>query len=713
MKRAIYILMITCSLVPSACMDDTPSPQTGNEPCRLTPRFMQGGSITDSSSAKHEARALVTGIGTSGDGNISEIGVCITGTGHNEYKGMESNGTRYLFKTTDATTWTCYQGDNSSSSSPFSFILNGENATLQAFHPAASTVTELTLTSGSVHTYTIPVTILATQTFAGDKGSECGTTDYLYGSKTKDRGSAETITANALNASPTIYMQHALAQVAFKIQYAADRTPDNEHDCVKSVQLTSSTNRFKVTQTDGAGTMQINDGTLGNLTATGTLTFNATSNTEIPVGNNGSPSVVAYGLVAPIAKPDGTITLNITLGKKGDTTYDRTYTATTTAFNVAWEKGYCYNYNLVLGNNISITQSTVTWENIESSITVTTQEQGIASAEELAAFAQLWNEKGKNGNDYSIYEKYGWTEKDENGASTFKIKLVGPITLTGTKLEDIQWEPIGTETNPLAIPFDGQGWTINIDLTGLGTGTGGTEQKIPGKYAGIIGNSISDISNVKVMTSGAASAVAIEFTEAVYAGILAGKVQGNITNCSAELNNITLLQSNRTSNESLYFGGLAGSCTGNIINSAVYAKATNELKLSYAKAYANSCIGGLAGSVNGKVENCYTRINELSNQDNTNGNPAAGSLVGNKTSTTFSNCHYIEDTTGGSGMTVTNCTREEPDTGVTPQADYTGLCDALNTIAQENNWSTWTEEIPQNTTTVTSVYLFNYRNKTE
>ncbi len=710
MKKTAYISLIFCSYFLSGCRNDVSSLQPEETHCILTPVFMQGGTAGEASMEKVKSRSLVTGInGTSGNGNISKLGVCITGTEHDEYKGMEGSGTRYTFQTTDAKTWTCHQGTDTSSS--FSFTLNGEMAVLQAFHPAGSAVTAIT--SGSTPTFTLPVTIPATQTFAGNTSTECSATDYLYGSKSPTRGSAEAITANALNASPTIYMQHALSQVAFKIQYDANRTADNEHDCVKSVRLISSTSSFKTTQNEASGTMQINDGTLGNLTATGTLTFNATGNTEIPVGNYNSPSVVAYGLVAPISKPGGSITLEITMGKKGENTYDRTYAATTTAFNVAWEKGYCYTYNLVLGNSISITQSTVTWGNIESSVTVTTQEQGISSAEELAEFATLWNKKGKNGNDYSIYEKYGWTEKDENGVGTFKIKLVAPITLTGTKLDEIQWEPIGTENHPLAIPFDGQGWTINIDLTGLGTGTSGTEQRIPGKYAGIIGNSISDISNVKVMTSGAASAVAIEFTEAVYAGILAGKVKGNITNCTAELNNITLLQSNQTASESLYFGGLTGSCEGNIINSAVYAKSTNELKLNFTKASANSCIGGLAGSVTGTVRNCYTRINELSNQNNTNGNPVAGSLIGNKTSTIFSDCHYIEDTASGSGITITNCNRTEPTTGVTSQTNYAGLCDALNAVAQENDWSNWTEEIQENTTTVVSVYLFSYRNKTE
>ena len=712
MKRAIYILMITCSLVPSACTDDTPSPQTGNESCRLTPRFMQGGGgITDSPSENRKARALVTNIGTSGDGNISEIGVCITGTGHNEYKGMESNGTRYLFKTTDATTWTCYQGSNASSS-PFSFMLNGENATLQAFHPAASTVTELT--SGSVHTYTIPVTIPATQTFAGDKSTECSTTDYLYGSKTQDRGSAETITANALNPSPTIYMQHALAQVAFKIQYAVDRTPDNEHDCVKSVQLTSSTNCFKVTQTAGGGTMQINDGTLGSLTATNTLTFNATNGTEATVGNNGSPSLVAYGLVAPIAKPDGTtITLNITLGKKGVSTYDRTYTATTAAFNVAWEKGYCYNYNLVLGNTLNVEQINTTWISAQDIPAVTPKEKGISNAEELAAFTKLWNSNGLTTKadgtyDYSAYEPYGWYEKNNEGKSVFTIKITKSFTVSTTTEK---WIPVGNDAHPLTLPIDGQGWQITFDLSQA-------KQTIAdgSAYAGIIGYAQSSISNIRVLCSagsGSASNNYLEAGNAAYVGILAGKVEGDITNCTIEMQGSTLLSapSSTAASSDFYTGGLVGYCTKNISNCAVYQSLTADgtptgsiLQVS-PTASITEYMGGLAGKVDGTVTNCYTYISQLK-ADNGTGSPVIHAEWLANSNGTFSKCYFMEGTATGCTPTVTSVS--EVSEKITT---LDNLCSLLNTeVETQPSWTKWTEKSGNNSSII-SVFLFNYRNK--
>lgn len=709
MKRAIYILIITCSPLLSACMDDTPSAQTGDELCRLSPRFMQGGSITDPFSASREARTLVTGIGASGDGNISEIGVCITGTGHDEYPGMEGSGTRYTFQTTDAKKWTCYKG-STTSSSPFSFTLNGENATLQAFHPASSAVTAL----ASGNAYTIPVTIPATQTFAGNNRTGCSTTDYLYGSKTQNRGSAETITANALNASPTIYMQHALAQVAFKIQYAADRTPDNEHDCVKSIQLVSSTNCFKTTTTDGSGTMQIDNGTLGSLTGTGTLTFNATSGTEVPVGDNGSPSVVAYGLVAPITKPDGTITLNITLGKKGETTYDRTYTATTTAFNVAWEKGYCYNYNLVLGNKLTVTQVTTTWTDTPTGDTpaVTPKEKGISNANELIAFATAWNEsgltnKGDGTPDYSPYEDYGWYEKDENGKRIFTIKITNSFvisTVAGTT-----WIPIGNDSHPLTIPFDGQGWQISFDLTD------GKQVVADGStYAGIVGYTRSNISNVRILCSfnaGSAGADAennfLESGAATYTGVLVGKSEGEITNCTVEMTGTTLLSKPATSE--VYLGGLVGHCSKNISNCAVYQAYSAGATIKIAPTATSTIyMGALAGKVEGAVNNSYTYIGSLQAEEpttTTSSTVNAGWLTGSGSS--FSACHYY---TG----TPTGCTPGDYSsvTGVQSMTDLTGLCTALNAdLTAHPLWTRWTEVKENTTDQVTSVFLFDYRNK--
>lgn len=706
MKRAIYISFLAVSFIQSACTGDIPSLQTDDTSCILAPVFMQGGGTATVSPQGEASRSLVTGLGNGGNGNISEIGVCITGTGHNEYLGMEGNGTRYTFKTTDGNNWNCYQGTGSSSS--FRFILNGTEATLQAFHPADATVTEIGSTA-----YTIPVILPAEQTYDGNSTTGCSVTDYLYGSKSQTTGSAETVTANNLNASPEIFMQHALSKVAFKIRYDANRTPDAEHDCVKSIRLTSSANDFRVTQGDNTGTMQINNGTLGgNLTQTNTLTFTATSGTEVAVGNNNSETVVAYGLVSPLTStPGGTITLTVTLGKRETTDFDREYAATSTAFKVQWKKGYCYTYNLVLGNSINVDMTPITWETTSSSSSVTVKEQGIGDAASLVSFAQKWNTNGDKGTDNStFYKDYGWEEIDENGNKQFKIKLTGPVLLTGTNLEGLLWQPIGTETHPLTIPIDGQGWQIVIDLTG--TGTGGVAQNIPAKYAGIIGYTKSDIYNLKVGTS-STTANTIEFTEAVYAGLLAGKVEGNIMNCSVELNGITLLNKNESAAEPMYFGGLVGNCTGSIINSAVYANSSYDAKLRFTKASTGSYIGGLAGEITGAaaaIKNCYVRVKELSNQDG-NHKPVAGYMAGMFSGEIFSDSYYIANTVTGSGVTITGCILQSPPaSGVTHCQDFTGLCEKLNAVAEVNEWSTWTEINSASGGEVESVFLFSYRN---
>ncbi|MCD7927211.1 MAG: fimbrillin family protein [Bacteroides sp.] len=713
MKRIIYIPFTVYILLFSACSGDLPEQQP-EDARALQLNFKQEGE--GEAAIVRASDALTTE-----NENIKEIGLCITqGTGYEAYPGRTS--TRYTFKT-GGTGTALYEGDGSSSAST-TFYLIGKDAHIQAFYPNSAVAQT---NSGNV--YTIPVTIPAAQTFTTGGGTpSCDAIDYLYGSGQNSVGDATPITTNAMQASPTtIYLHHALAKVMFTLQCDKDRSPNTEYDCVKSIEISASSgNPFLIEGSSGSA-MQINNGELFGLQSIGTLTFTpATGATPIPIGNAGTPATVACGLVAPLSTtPTNDITLTITLGKNGETTHDRTYTATSTAFKQQWKAGYCYTYKLVLGNILSITQATVTWDKIDSETTVNTEEQGIGSAEKLWEFAKKWNNDTKNPRIISDYEEYGWAEKDKDGNETFKIKLVAPITITGTTDKD-KWTPIGTETSPLTIPFDGQGWTINVDLTGIGTDAV-TQQSIPGAYAGIIGYTTNDISNVKLMTStstGTTASSAIEFTEAVYAGILAGKVEGNVTNCTAELNGITLLQYNGSATSGLYFGGLVGSCTGNIINSAVYAKGTNELKLNFKKAPAGSCIGGLAGAVAGTVNNCYTRITELSNQDATNA-PAAGSLVGNitgaggSTTTTFADCHYIENTSG-SAITVNNCTRRsEPDSGVSTQTDFTGLCAALNAVTQKQNWSTWTEEKtativnPDDAATVVSVFLFSYRGTPE
>lgn len=52
-----------------------------------------------------------------------------------------------------------------------------------------------------------------------------------------------------------IYLQHALTRLIFTIEYKAGRVPDSEYDWVKSISLEGP---FRA----GAGTLQLNDGTL-------------------------------------------------------------------------------------------------------------------------------------------------------------------------------------------------------------------------------------------------------------------------------------------------------------------------------------------------------------------------------------------------------------------------------------------------------------------
>ena len=197
----------------------------------------------------------------------------------------------------------------------------------------------------------------------------------------------------------------------------------------------------------------------------------------------------------------------------------------------------------------------------------------------------------------------------------------------------------------------------------------------------------------------------IEFTEARYAGVLAGKVEGDIVNCSAELNDVTLLNSCTTLTGTMYLGGMAGYCGGNIRNSAVYAASGYSLSVGFTQASANSYLGGLAGTVTGNsVNNCYTRVTRLSNGTSANP-PSTGVLAGDYPAGVFSNCHYI------TGCTIENCTEKSPAGIATEEADFSTLGGALNAVAQANDWATWTEEIDGTTSNVTSVYLFKYRNK--
>lgn len=688
MRQTVYISLSVCLLAFSACGDDISSPQV-EESCILYPDFRPEGLLSIQASTGTRA-ALQTE-----NGEVGNVGVCITAeNSHQPY--LSRRVSRYTFSTEGIG----YEGIGTGEGPMPPFYLTYQNAAIQAFHPSTETATE-----SGVSDYTIPVTISSTQLFrnTADRNKlQCVTTDYLYGSALDIVGDATLVYANDTHTSPAIYMHHALTKVVFTLQFDDNRTPNAACDCVKSIRMTAASgNPFLW----GAGTMQIKDGALAGLSATNELIFTpAGGAAPVAVGVSGTPSMVACGLVAPLSGTPGNITLAVTLGKHGENTYDRTYTATNTAFNVQWQKGYCYTYNLVLGSELTTTSNAITWTEISAPADIEAKERGIGSASELKAFRDTWNahglqlKKGKTGEyDYTLYEPYGWYDKNNNGQ--FTIKLTSDITLN--EAAD-SWIPLGIESTPLTIPFDGQGWKVILQLQSKA-------MEIKNQvYSGFIGYAQADIKNLSVVAYSLQEVTAdnnkIESTGATYTGGLAGYVEGNIINCAVDLKGTDITNS-PPSGATGYMGGLVGYCQGNIYNSAVCTTQVDgdPVSVNLSEAATGSCIGGLAGQVvNGQVINCYTRLENLECSAS-GGNiisVSAGWLVGYKTGITFENTYYMA---GNSSLTT-----DDSQTGanVFTTTDWTTLCTSLNHVASaRDGWAKWQEEKDSGTGVTQKVIL--------
>lgn len=256
----------------------------------------------------------------------------------------------YLAKNSDNTAYpggtgngkyTCTYGGGKWSGNEAIYLYH-ETAKIHAFHPAGLTVTNST---DGVHT--VPVSIPATQTFVGTTATETNVNDYLYGLDGNTTASSLATANNQGDGSPvtrSIYMHHAMSRVIFRVQYAQSRMPDATHDYVKSVQLASGAYH------SGNGKMQLTDGKLTGLSAGTPLVFKANSTTEILPGATGSPAIVAYGLVAPCARPGDTPVFSLTIGARGDASADQTFSVGSTKFQMAWEAGKTYIYSLILDN---------------------------------------------------------------------------------------------------------------------------------------------------------------------------------------------------------------------------------------------------------------------------------------------------------------------------------------------------------------------------
>lgn len=483
-------------------------------------------------------------------------------------------------------------------------------------------------------------------------------------------------------------MKHALSRVKFSIKSEV------------GIKVTA----LSVNNAPKAATLTFTDSGFGWGNYTGTQTITATlagGGTEVAANATDAQTVATFFLL-----PDkAAATFSITYLQDGEPVKEIIKSGIAFPASSAWVQGGSVNYLLNVKKDGTVTATIAQDWTPGSGGNISGKEKGIGSASEWVAFAKLWNANGLSTPvdgtppDYTLYEDYGWYET-KGTSRVFTIKLTASFVLTGTTIGEL-YAPVGTDTHPLTLPIDGQGWQISIDLQN-------SSQLIEGKYSGIVGYTQASISNVRVATipgNNTTTGYSIESSGATYAGVLAGKADGDILNCSVELVKTTVVNTNTSATEAMYIGGLAGYCNGNILNSAVFegSSALAASTVSFSKASAGSGIGGLAGGVaSGKmVSNCYVRLSQLSCQ--AGDTPAAGWLAGSKPGVSFSACHYME------GNTAAGCTPDDSATGITSFTNFTGLCALLNAEAgKHTGWALW-KETTNSGGTVEQVTLDLYR----
>ena len=489
-------------------------------------------------------------------------------------------------------------------------------------------------------------------------------------------------------------------QVKFKLKHALTKVNVG----IKS-EVGITVTALSVNNVPAIATLTFTDSGFNWGSYTGTKTVNATlagGGTAVTANAADAQSLATFFVLPQKASA----TLSITYTQDGTPSMQFTKTdIALPATPTAWEQGMSVGYTLHVKKDGKVTATVGQEWTSESGGEMSGNEKGIASPTDWVAFTKLWNAKGlpmmPDGitSDYSLYEDYGWYETDGTNR-VFTIKLTASFVLTGVASGEL-YVPVGTDTHPLTLPIDGQGWQISIDLQN-------SSQLIEGKYSGIVGYTQSGISNLRVVTVPGNSATmgnSIESSGATYAGVLVGRADGDILNCSVELVKTTVINSNTSATEAMYLGGLAGYCGGNIQNSAVFEGSSSlaASTVSFSQASTGSGIGGLAGGVaSGKtVGNCYVRLSTLINQAGST--PAAGWLAGVKTGAGFSACHYM------SGNTATGCTPDDTSAGITPFTDFTGLCTLLNAEAENHSgWALW-KEVTDTGGTVEQVTLDLYR----
>lgn len=335
----LFLLIAACSCAGNGVL---PAPED-------IPVVLQPG-VTTASVSIPTSRSIVNDIGT-GAGKISTAGIYVARTSDNTtYPGTLDAGSIFTAPQVSGQPWT--------TTSPV--YVNTIEGRLYAWSP--STVTATPGTSGGAPT--IPIAIAASQTFDGGNAYGCSVADYMYGAAGGAIGNTDAILVSRTASTPAIHLQHALAQVVFKMENATDRPAEPDYDYVWSIVCVGKEAADPPFYTAPSKTMSLADGSIAGKTAENTLTFECSANPQRS-GSAGSPAVVAYGLVIPKDATTGMeYTMKVSLGNAAGTD-TRTYQCSVgTAFSAAWQAGHRYTYNLKLGKK-EVTIDTVTisgWE---------------------------------------------------------------------------------------------------------------------------------------------------------------------------------------------------------------------------------------------------------------------------------------------------------------------------------------------------------------
>ena len=253
-----------------------------------------------------------------------------------------------------------------------------------------------------------------------------------------------------------------------------------------------------------------------------------------------------------------------------------------------------------------------------------------------------WQEATPNGDYYEIHNQgqLRWfaDQVSNKGQTTINARLMASFAMDST-----EWTPIGTESNPFAGKFDGNGNTI----TGL-TCTNASKY-----YVGLVGYaSKATIQNVTVKDS---SFIGNENIGAVCGSIIDGKITGCTNSGSTvsggfyNLGGIAGRAENTPVQRCFNSGAVIGkySKIGGIVGQARSAAVQDCGNTgTVTKTENGGYYGGIIGLAESgsTIENCY----------NTDKNTAA-KICGDGWYS-LSNCYYLPNDTGSSGSTVTGIT---------------------------------------------------------